>query len=129
MVGSPTLQNLRMTTRQNIIQNGTITVVDIEIAEKIFGPDVSTLKGITTRQRPKVVVNYFIEIPREMIENNQELIMCMDIIFINQQVLLTTIYKDIRFHGSVTLSNITKEECYMDLDIVTRHLQQIRIFC
>ena len=49
-----------MMIRQNIIQNFSVTVEDIEIAEKIFGPDVSTLKVKTTRQRPKVVVNYFI---------------------------------------------------------------------
>ena len=60
MVGAPTLQNLKMMIRQNIIQNYTVTFEDIEIAEKIFGADVSTLKGITTRQRPKVVVGDFI---------------------------------------------------------------------
>ena len=53
------------------------------MTEKIFDPDVSTLKGTTTRKRPKVVVDYFIEIPRELIDNNQELIRFMDIIFIN----------------------------------------------
>ena len=51
-------------------------VEDIEIAENIFGPDVSTLKGRKTIQRQKVVVDGFIEIPREMIDNNQELIIC-----------------------------------------------------
>ena len=39
-------------------------VEDIEIAENIFGPDVSTLKWKTTRQRPKAVVDDFIEVPR-----------------------------------------------------------------
>ena len=60
MVGAITFINLKMMIRQNIIQNFPVTVEDIEIAEKIFGPDVSTLKVKTTRQRPKVVVNYFI---------------------------------------------------------------------
>ena len=60
MVVAPTLENLKMMIRQNIIQNLPVTVEDIEIAEKIFGADVSTLKGITTIQRPKVVVGDFI---------------------------------------------------------------------
>ena len=59
-VGAPTLQNLKTVIRQNIIHNFLVRVEDIEIAEKIFGPDVSTLKVKTTRQRPKVVVNNFI---------------------------------------------------------------------
>ena len=57
--------------RQNIIHNFPVTVEDIEIAEKIFGPDVYTLKRRTMRQIPKVDVEYFIEIPRELVDNNQ----------------------------------------------------------
>ena len=60
MLGALTFINLKMMIRKNIIQNFPVTVEDIEMAEKIFGPDVSTLKVKTTRQRPKVVVNYFI---------------------------------------------------------------------
>ena len=94
---------------QNIIHNFPVMVEDIEISERIFGPDVSTLKGRTTKQRPKVVVDGFIEIPREIIENNQELILCMDMMFIYQQSLLTKIDKDIRFFLLVLISNRTKE--------------------
>ena len=83
--------------RQNIIKNYPVTVEYIEIAEKIFGQDVSTLKGRKTRQRPKVVVDNFIEIPRELIDNNQELILCIDIMFINKHASFTTIDKEIGF--------------------------------
>ena len=93
MVGAPTLRDLKIILRHNIIHNLPVTVEDIEIVDKIFGPDVSSLKGITTIQRPKVVMDNFIYIPRELIENNQEFILCMDIMFINQQALLTTIEK------------------------------------
>ena len=63
-------------------------------------------------------MNDFIEITIELIENNQQLILCMDIIFINEQVLFTTIDKDIRFCGLLTLANGTKEECYRALDVL-----------
>ena len=66
---------LKTMIRQNIIHNSPVTVEDTEIEEKIFGPDLSTLKERTTRQRPKFVVDNFIEIPRELIKNNQELIL------------------------------------------------------
>ena len=56
MVGAPNLRNLKTMIRQNIIQNFPVTVEDIEITEDIFGPYVSTLKIITMRQRPKLVM-------------------------------------------------------------------------
>ena len=70
-VGAPTFRNLKMMIRQNIIQSFLVMVEYIDIAEKIFGPDVSNLKGRTTRKSPKVAVNDFIEIPRELIKNIQ----------------------------------------------------------
>ena len=79
MVGVPTLKIFNMIIRQNIIQNFSVTVEGIGIAENIFDLDVSTLKLRTTRQRPKVVVNYCIAIRKELIENNKVLILCMDI--------------------------------------------------
>ena len=53
-----------------------VSVEDIEEAWKMFGPDVSTFKVRTMIQRQNVFVGYFIEIPRELIENNQELVLC-----------------------------------------------------
>ena len=64
IVGAPDLQILRMIIIQNIINNFPVTVGDIEIVEKIFGPYVSTLKGKTMRQSQKLVEDDFIEIPR-----------------------------------------------------------------
>ena len=64
-----------MMIRKDIIQNFTVMVVDIEISEKIFGPDYSTLKVTTTRKLLKVVVDNFIEMPREIIDNGQNLIL------------------------------------------------------
>ena len=60
-----------MIMRQNIIKKNPVMVEDIDIAEKVFVTYVYTLKGIIIRQRPKLVVDNFIEIPREIIENNQ----------------------------------------------------------
>ena len=51
MVEAPTLQNLKMMISQNIIQNCSVMLEDIDIADKIFGPDVSKLEGRTMRQR------------------------------------------------------------------------------
>ena len=80
-----------------------------------------TLNVRTTRKIPKTVVYDYIEIPRELIENNQEFILCMNIMLMNQQALLTSIYKDMWFRGLFPIFNKTKEESYSDLYTVMIH--------
>jgi hypothetical protein len=43
IVGTPTMDNFKLLLWMNIIKNSPVTVEDINIAEKIFGPDVSSL--------------------------------------------------------------------------------------
>ena len=121
MVGALTLWNLKMIIRHSIIHNFPVRFEDIDIVEKIFGPGVSNLKGITMRPSPKVVVGDLIEISRELIEKNQELMLWMEIMFINKQALFKTIEKYIRFQGLSALANMTKEEWYRALGVVMRH--------
>ena len=54
-VGAPTMENFKKMIQANMIRNNPITVEDVNIAEKIFGPDVSSLKGKSTRTKTKVV--------------------------------------------------------------------------
>jgi hypothetical protein len=48
----------------NAIKNNPVTTEDVNIAEKIFGPDLATLKGKMTRRAPVPVIEDRIEIPR-----------------------------------------------------------------
>ena len=68
MAGAPTFTNLKMVLKQNLFQNCPVTVNDVNLAEKIFGPDVSSLKGRSTRPKPNQVVDDKIEIPTELLQ-------------------------------------------------------------
>ena len=46
------------------VQNCPIRIEDIKIAQNIFGPDMATLKGKSTRRKPKAVLEDWIELPR-----------------------------------------------------------------
>jgi hypothetical protein len=43
IVGTPTMENFKPLLWMNVIKNCPVTVEDIYIAEKIFGPDLSSL--------------------------------------------------------------------------------------
>ena len=75
----------------NAIGDNPVTTKDIELAEKIFGPDVGSLKGKNTRTAPIPVVDNMIEIPRILIQSQQDVTLCIDGMKVNGLVFLTTI--------------------------------------
>ena len=74
-----------------------MTVDDIILAEKIFGPDVASLKGKTVRQTSTPVVADIIEIPRELIAAHEEVELCIDTFFITHLPFLATISRNMNY--------------------------------
>ena len=120
MVGAPNLDNLKMVIRQNLFKNCPITTQDVNLAEKIFGKDISTLKGRSTRPNPEKVIDDIIDIPEELIRKNNAIELAIDLIFINQVILMTTIDRTVKYRTVVPLDSRRKEELYRGLDTVLR---------
>ena len=55
IIGMPTVENFKMLLCMNAIQNCPVMVEDVKIAERIFGPDMSSLKSKSMRRKPKPV--------------------------------------------------------------------------
>ena len=91
IVGAPSVQNFKALIKMNAIANCPVTIEDVNIAEDIFGPDISTLKGKSTRPKTKVVVNDEIEIPNEIIEKNYSIELCVDTMCVNGMAFTATI--------------------------------------
>jgi hypothetical protein len=81
----------------NTIKNNLVTTEDVYIAKKIFGPDISSLKGKTTRRKPVPVVDDYIEIPRELITAQHSITLCLDGMKVNGIAFLTTISNTILY--------------------------------
>ena len=96
-LGCPSVADLKKIIKMNSIQNCPVTVDDVNLAEQIYGPDVATLKGKSTRSRPTPVVNDIIEIPKELIAAQQHVDLCIDTIFINSMPFLATVSKNIKY--------------------------------
>jgi len=119
-IGCPTVENFKAILRQNIIKNCPVTAADVDIAEKLFGPDIGALKGKSTRPTSPVVKDDLIEIPKEIKELHQDLILCIDIMFINGLPMLTCIDRSLRFRSLVTMEDRTTPSIYDALDKVLR---------
>ena len=57
MLGALSVNNFKKILRQNLIKNCPVTIEHINIAEKIFGPDIATQKGKSTRPKSPWVVD------------------------------------------------------------------------
>ena len=50
--------------RLNMIVNCPVTFSDVKNAKLIFGPDITSLEGISVRRKPVSIVTDYVEIPR-----------------------------------------------------------------
>ena len=120
IVGTPTMDNFKSLLRMNIIKNCPVTVEDINIAEKIFGPDVSSLKGKSTRRKPNPVRKDLIEIPKELILKHHNIELCMDTMYVNECGMLTAIDRTIKYRSLIPIQTRHHEEYYRALDTILR---------
>ena len=116
----PTVRNLKHLISGNFVKNCPVTVEDITIAERIFGPDIATLKGKSVRRRPPTVRQDNIEVPEEILRLDEDIILYIDNMFINGLPFLSTNGNWIKYAKTVPLKNRTTKELYEALDEVLR---------
>jgi hypothetical protein len=96
-LGYPSVNDMKEIIWMNAIKNNPVTTEDVNIAEKIFGPDLATLKGKMTRCAPVPVIEDRIEIPRELITAQYSVTLCLDGMKVNDISFLTTISKNLMY--------------------------------
>jgi hypothetical protein len=119
-LGAPSLQDFKTMGTMNFIKNNPILFEDIKIAESIFGPDIGSLKGKTTWKQPVPVVSDYIEIPSELIQAQQDVILCMDTMQTNGLYFLTTVSRNIMYRTTEWVPNKTAKAHRSALDNVFR---------
>jgi hypothetical protein len=96
-MGSPLIPDLMAILCMNLVKDNPIRIEDIKLAKDIFGPDVATLKGKTTRRKPLPVVENYIIVPRELIQAPQHVTLAKDGMTINGLKFPATISKNIYY--------------------------------
>jgi hypothetical protein len=96
----------------NAIKNCPVTVEDVNLSEKIFGPDMSSLKGKSTRRKPKPVRQDLIEISKELITKHHDIDLYMDTMYVNECGMLSAIDRTIKFRSLVPMNTKQHDEYY-----------------
>ena len=121
-IGTPTVENFKYIIKSNTIKNCPVTIKDIEVAEDIWGKDISYIKGKTTRSCPNPVKDDFINIPLELKSKHYELTLCIDTMYINGIGFLTSIAHPIYYRKATPVPDGTSESYYKALDKAIRVL-------
>jgi hypothetical protein len=102
--GCPSVETFKKALAMNLFKNMPITTRDVDIAERIFGPDMGTLKGKTTRKQPKTVKDDYIEIPAEIMTAHQNMTLCVDLMFVNGRPFLTGVDRTVRLRSAEAMN-------------------------
>ena len=90
--GHPNPADLVKMVQSNQIINCLVKPRDFKVAQRIMGPDVSTLKGKTTRHKPVPMVQEMVELPEELTPTD-DVELCIDIMKVNKISFLVTVSK------------------------------------
>jgi hypothetical protein len=98
----------------NVIKNCPLTADDVRIFFRIYGGLEGAIKGKTTRKTPQVlnVEENTTSVPRSIKEENSQVVLSIDIFFIQGSPFFTSISRNLMFTTASTLKNRKKAKVY-----------------
>ena len=97
MVGRSSDKDYITIIESNQIENFPVKPESICIAKKIFGPELETLKGKTTKKKSISVPQDIINIPRSIKNAHRDVMIVADVMFMNTIPFFVTICRVIKF--------------------------------
>ena len=103
----PLVVNLKTIIKMNAIWYNPDTKSNMKLMKCLFGPDIPTIKGKTTRQCPHQLVSNVVSIPHELCDAQHDVCLYIDIMYVNGMPFLTTISKTIKYHTAMWVADHT----------------------
>ena len=142
-VGKTSQKDFNNLIKSNIISNFPVTLEEPIRADKIYGPNISTLKGKTAHSKPYPVVTEYITVPKEIIKANKNITISGDILFFNKIPFFETINCNIKFatieciinrnlkqltHSMVTVKSVYIKICFdINTALMDREFEPMRV--
>jgi hypothetical protein len=91
----PSMKDFKWVIRSNQIKDCTVAVQYIDVALKILGKNIATLKGKTTRSKTITVARDHVKAPLELMKLHKEVFLTTDIFFVNKNPFFLTLSHNI----------------------------------
>ena len=108
VIGRPSTQDYIKYVEGNMIPNCNITRQDILRAEDIFGPNLGSIKGKTTRRPTSHVHIAWTQVPENILRDHRNVTLAVDIMAINEIPFVVSISRNIHFGTAELIRNKTK---------------------
>jgi len=119
MLNHPSEEDFAYYLDNNLVLNCPLTSDDAKRALAIYGPEVSTLKGKTTKKQNKGIPNFNpVKIPAPIIAKYNKLRLFIDVFFVNGMPFFHTISQFVKFRTVAALRNRTKDTLFKELEAV-----------
>jgi hypothetical protein len=128
-IGRPDEVEFQNILRKNLIRNCPVTVADAQRALVIYGPDIATIKGKTTRTVPSPHVPTFeaVPLPTPILEHHMDVTLCVDFFFVQGIAFLHTISRNIDFRTVSYVADRNKPTILREMKAIL-HLYKWRGF-
>lgn len=83
MVGHPIERDFTAMVCANYIRNCPATTSDITGAHKVFGPNITALRGQKVQKAPKLVKVDYVQVPRQIRYVVKNITLCAGVMFVN----------------------------------------------
>ena len=90
-VGNTYQKNFKNLIKSSLMNIWPVTLEDFNKSKKVYGPNISALKGKTTLRKTDAVVKYYRTVPREIMDAKKNITISGDILFFNEIHFLITI--------------------------------------
>ena len=97
MVGRPSDTDFIKILKTSSLPNCPVSPQDVLIANELFGPDVGSLKGKTTRRASPIVDSPMSVDLTTILKHYGEVTLCVDFMYVNKVPLLVTLSRNIKF--------------------------------
>jgi hypothetical protein len=91
----PSMKDFKWVIRSNHIKDFPVTIQDIYVATKIWGKNITALKGKTTRIKTHPVARDYVKVPKELLKLHKEVFLTTDIFFVNKIPFFLTLSRKI----------------------------------
>jgi hypothetical protein len=78
------MKDFKWVIHSNQIKDCPITIQDIDVAMKILGKNIASLKGETTRSKTHPVARDYVKVPKELLKLHKEVFLTTDISFVKK---------------------------------------------